>query len=143
MTVTEFLKSHVPFLSGLSDEEAAELAQKSQQLTFTAGQTIVMQGVTVDGLHVVADGSVTVHVKPKGKPSVQVAVLGPGEVFGERSIVEPGVAGATIKAEGPAMVILLTHDVFRALLEAHPGRKDYILQKIAERQQKPAPKPQG
>lgn len=140
MTVTEFLKSGVPFLAGLTDEEAAELAQKAQQLSFNQGQTILMQGVTVDGLHVVAEGKVSVHVKPKGGSSKQVAVLGPGEVFGERSIMEPGVAGATIKADEPSLVFLLTQDVFRALMETHPGRRDYIARKIAERQA-PAPKP--
>jgi CRP-like cAMP-binding protein len=140
MTVTEFLKSGVPFLEGLTDQEAAELAAQTQQLSFSAGQTIVMQGVTVDGLHVVAEGSVSVHVKAKGKPSAQVAVLGPGEVFGERSIVEPGVAGATIKAESPALIFLITQDVFRALIEAHPGRQDYIKKKIAERAARPAPR---
>ena len=92
MTVTEFLKQSVPFLAGLTEDQAHFLAKSAEQLVYRKGQTVIFRGVTVDGLHVVANGKVTVHAKV-GKEFQQVAELGPGDVFGETSIIEMTVAG--------------------------------------------------
>lgn len=119
MTVTEFIKTSVPFLSGLTDDQAHALAGACEQLSFNAGQTVVFRGVTVEGLHIVASGKVTVHAKvePKRKELVQVAELGPGDVFGETSIIEMGTASATIKssAEG-TLIFVIPQDAFRGIL---------------------------
>lgn len=142
-SVTEFFQSQVPFLAGMSAEEAKSLADGAQQVSFKAGQTIIMQGVTVDGLHVVASGKVSVSIKAKGKPAVEVAKLGPGEVFGERSIVEFGVAGATIKAAVDTQIFLIRQDVFLKLMADNPARKDFILARIEERRKPLANNPQS
>lgn len=133
MTVTEFLTQSVPFLTGLTEDEARTLASAAEQTTFKPGQTIIMQGVTVDGLHVIAQGKVGVWIKTPGKTAVQVATLPPGEVFGERSIVEFGVAGATIKAIEETLIFIIRQDAFLTIMESTPARKQYIIDKIAER----------
>ncbi|MDD5657204.1 MAG: cyclic nucleotide-binding domain-containing protein [Elusimicrobia bacterium] len=122
MTVTEFLKTAVPFLSGLGEEQAHELAVAAQQLSFTKGQTVLFKGVTVDGLHIVATGKVGVYAKPdKSRPAVRVAELGPGEVFGETSIMEMGTAGAAVKAaEDGTLIFVIPQDAFRGILERAP-----------------------
>lgn len=141
MTVTDFLAQNVPFLTGLSEGEAHTLAENAEQTTFKTGQTIIMQGVTVDGLHVIASGKVAVWIKPPGKTAVQVATLGPGDVFGERSIVEFGVAGATIKAAEETLIFIIRQDAFLKVMEDNPSRKQYILDKIAERRKPLAKNP--
>lgn len=141
MTVTEFLKDKVPFLSGLSEAEAAELAGSAEQVSFKPGKTVIMQGVTIDGLHVIASGQVSVWVKPQGKPAAEVAKLGPGDVFGERSIIEFGVAGATIKAVEETLIFIIGQDAFLKMIEAHPTRKEFFLAQIAERRKPLAKNP--
>lgn len=118
MTVTEFLQSQVPFLAGLNEDQARSLATASQQVRFKKGQTVLFKGVTVDGLHVVAVGKVSVHVKlSKGGTATVVAALGPGEVFGETSIMEMSTAGATIKAEeDDTLIFVIPQDAFRCIL---------------------------
>jgi cGMP-dependent protein kinase 2 len=140
-SITEFFKASVPFLAGISEEESRALAEAAQQQVFKAGHTIIMQGVTVDGLHVLAAGKVSVSVKAKGKPAVEVAKLGPGDVFGERSIIEFGVAGATIKALEDTLILFIKQDVFLRLIESNPARKDFILKKIEERRKPLAANP--
>lgn len=135
MTVTEFLKDHVPFLKGLTDEEAAALARSAEQKPVEKGQTVIFQGTTVDGLHIVAAGKVCVLVRAeKGKPPTQVAELGPGEVFGETSLVEFTVAGATIKgAEEGTLVFVLPEPAFRRVLESDPALRERTLALIESR----------
>ena len=137
MTVTEFLRSSVPFLAGLSEEQAHSLAVVAQQVCFSKGQTVVFKGVTVDGLHVVASGKVSVHVKTeKARSLVQVAQLGPGEVFGETSIMEMGTASATIKAdEDGTLLFIIPQDAFRVVLESNPEFRARAEALIATRKQ--------
>lgn len=145
MTVTEFLQSNVPFLKGLSDEEAHTLAQGAEQTVFAPGHMIIMQGTTVEGLHVIAQGQVAVWIKAKDKPSVKVATLGPGQVFGERSIIEFGVAGATIKSVEETLVFIIPQAAFLALMESNPTLKEFFLKQIEDRR-KPLvnnPKPEA
>lgn len=141
MTATEFFKGGVPFLEGLSDQDAQALAESAQRLAVPSGQAIIRQGITVDGLHVIADGKVSVSIKPKGKAPVEVAVLGPGDVFGERSILEFGVAGATIKALEDCAIFVVPQDTFRRLMEANPNLREHFMAKIAERRKPLAKNP--
>lgn len=118
VTVTEFLQNGVPFLAGLSGEQAHALAAASQQLSYSQGQTVLFQGTTVDGLYVVAAGKVGVWLKTdRTKPARLAAELGPGEVFGETSILEMTTAGATIKATADdTLLFLLPQEGFRSVL---------------------------
>ena len=140
MTITEFLRDSVPFLKGLTQEQAAQLAQAVEQKHYAQGQTVIFKGTTVDGLHVVAVGKVSVYVRPeKNKDWVRVAELGPGDVFGERSIVEFCTAGATIKgAAEETLIFVLPQNAFRDLLDNDPDLKTRTLALIEARTAKPA-----
>ncbi|MBI3507703.1 MAG: cyclic nucleotide-binding domain-containing protein [Proteobacteria bacterium] len=131
MTVTEFLKTSVPFLAGLTEEQAHALAESAEQIVFNKLQTILMQGETVDHVHVVATGKVQVVRKERGKDAVVLAELGPGDVFGEVSIVEPGVAGASIRAVDETLVFLISQAPFLQVLEGNPAVKERIMAEIA------------
>jgi CRP-like cAMP-binding protein len=145
MTVTEFLKTKVPFLSGLNDEQARALATAVEQLSCCRGQTILFRGVTVDGLHVVATGQVSVWVKPdQHRPAVVVAQLGPGEVFGETSILEMSTAGATVKAaEDQTLIFVIPQDAFRAILEQNEEFRARAQALVAARKKPGAPAKQA
>jgi CRP-like cAMP-binding protein len=143
MTITEFIVNHVPFLKGLTEEQAKVLAAAVEQRTFKSGQTVIFKGVTVDGLHVVATGKVAVFVRPdRNKEWVKVAELGPGDIFGERSIVEFTTATATIKGSAPeTLIFVIPQGAFVSLLDSDPGLKARVLTLIESRAPKPAAKP--
>lgn len=116
-----FLTSHVPLFAGISDEHLTDLAVSSELKPFKAGQTILFQGATVDGLHVVVMGKVSVHAKAAGKGIIKVAELGPGKIFGETSILEYGTASAAVKAvEDGTCVLVIPQDAFRRLVAESP-----------------------
>lgn len=137
----EFFKS-VTFFSGLSDREFLILAAACETTTFKPGRSIIMQGMTMEGLYVIESGKVAVWIKPKTGPTTQVATLGPGDVFGERSIVELGVAGATIKAIEDTALFLIRQEAFNQLMQEDATRRQFILDKIAERRQRLASNPE-
>lgn len=138
MTVTEFLQKHVSFLAGLTEDQAKTLATKAEQMSYKKGQTILFKGVSVEGLHVVATGKVSVHAKPeKGKDWVKVAELGPGDVFGETSIVEFAMAGATIKCDADGtLLFVIPQELFTDLMAADAAFKQRVLSLIDSRRPK-------
>jgi CRP-like cAMP-binding protein len=118
MDALTFLRERVSLFAGVNEENLTSLAAASELLSFTAAQTVLFKGATVDGLHVVISGTVGVFVKSTGKTLVRVAELGSGDVFGEMSIVEMGTAGATIKAgENGAVVLMIPQESFRHVLQ--------------------------
>lgn len=139
MTVTEFIQTSVPFLSGLTPEQAASLAAAAEQLSFKKGQTVLFRGVTVEGLHVVATGKVSVHAKldKNSKTLTQVAQLGAGDVFGETSIIEMGTAGASIKSdEDGTLVFVIPQEAFRLILAENAEFQARATSLIAARKKK-------
>lgn len=142
MTVTEFLLTQVPFLAGLTEDQALYLAKSVEQKPCRNGQTIIFKGVSVEGLHIVAQGKVSVHVKPEKKDWVKVAELGPGEVFGETSIVEFAMAGATIKSMADdTLIFVIPQETFRKLLLTDPDLEKRTMSLIDERRKSQQKKP--
>lgn len=113
-----FLASHVALFSGIPEEQLAPLVAHASLATYNPGATVLFKGETVDGLHVVCNGSVLVSAKQAGKGVVQLAELGQAEVFGEMSIVEQGTAAANVKAGASgATVLVIPQEAFRRLLQ--------------------------
>jgi CRP-like cAMP-binding protein len=112
-----FLQTHAPLFAGLAADVLDPLAASSELKSFKAGQTILFKGSTVDALHIVATGQALVVGKTGAGAAAVLAALGPGEAFGEASIVDSTVSGATVKAgEAGAMILAIPQDPFRRLL---------------------------
>ena len=117
MDALTFLSTQVPLFAGVSVEALTALAVHSKLEKFNPGQIVLRAGMTVDDLYVIAVGKAEVHVKVAGKGTACVAELGPGDIFGEVSIIEKSVAGATIKAGAAGAVVLLVPEApFRDLI---------------------------
>lgn len=142
MDALTFLSTRVALFAGIPEEQLAPLAGASTLSSYSPGQTVLFKGATVDGLHIVCGGGVTIHAKLPGRPSAQVAELGEGEVFGETSIVEMGTAGATVKAGGSgAMVLMIPQECFRRLLQLDEAFAVRVNTLIRSRKAVPSPQP--
>lgn len=136
MTVTEFLKTRVPFLQGVTEEQALALASRVEQRSYAAGQTVVFRGTSVDGLSVVASGRVAIWVKTKNGQPAMAAELGTGEVFGEGSLLDHAMAGATVRAvEDETLVFVIAEEAFFQALAANPELRARAESLLAERRQ--------
>jgi CRP-like cAMP-binding protein len=138
VTVTEFLKTRVAFLGGITEEQALALASRVEQRSYAAGQTVVFRGTSVDGLSVVASGRVGIWVKIKNAPApVMAAELKTGEVFGEGSLLESGMAGATVKAiEDETLVFVIAQEAFFEVLAEAPELRSRAEALLAERRRR-------
>ena len=89
MTTTDPLQvlRRVSFFDSLSADERDGLAVLLSEVEFAAGETIVREGDAADRWYILTEGSVVVERADLIGQNVNLAVLGPGESFGESALL--------------------------------------------------------
>mgnify|MGYP000004553601 CR=1 FL=1 len=122
-----------PLFSALDAEAAAALRASMTEKRVPRGGVIFSEGEPGDRMYVILDGKVKLgQTSPDGRESL-LAVLGPGEVFGELSLFDPGPRTATATAVTDTVVVGLGHADLRPWLTGRPEVAEALLQALAQR----------
>ncbi len=132
---TARLIAGVDLFATLSGEERLTLAAGCRSRIFAAGENVVRQGEPGHSLFFIESGRVGVFVDQPGRARVSVGELGPGQFFGERSLLTGEGRSATITALGDAMVMELDKASFASVLQAKPDMAEYLGRVLANRDQ--------
>jgi CRP-like cAMP-binding protein len=84
-----------------------------------ANQVIIKEGEGAKGLFLVVSGSVSV-TKKEGGGEIEVARLGPGDVFGEISLIMSRPSTATVATEEDTALLTLSADDFSEVTREYP-----------------------
>jgi CRP/FNR family transcriptional regulator, cyclic AMP receptor protein len=114
--------------TGLPDEQLRAIAGSAEEVEFPAGRVIARQGEVGTGFFVVVDG--TVRVVRDGE---LLATLGPGEFFGELSILDGQPRIAQVVTDEPTRCLALASWDFERILLEHPSLAIGILRGLASR----------
>lgn len=116
METADFLKS-VVLLAEFDPEELQKLSSMFQRTTFRPGDLVLEEGNANRALHVLASGRLQVTRQVQGH-EVALCDLIAGQTFGELSIIEDGVASASLKAVTEAEVLSMPmNELARFLME--------------------------
>jgi len=122
-----------PLFAALDDDAAAALRASMAQSTVPRGDVIFAEGESGDRLFVVLDGKVKLgQTSSDGREQV-MAVLGPGEMFGELSLFDPGERTSTATAVTDAILLGLGQRDLRPWLTGRPEVAEALLQALAQR----------
>ena len=95
---------------------------------------IFHQGDPADTLHLIAQGHASVRVTLPGGEFVIVAILGPGDAFGEVALVgSPRPRGATIMALEGCETLSLSRGQFESLRVSYPGVDRFLVELLSAR----------
>jgi CRP-like cAMP-binding protein len=125
------LLAGVPAFSHLPDPVLEDLASRLTEERFRPADRVVVEGDTDDRLYLIVEGRA--EASTIGSSGiVPLATLGPGELFGELSLLEAGSSRqATVTAVEPLLLLSLRATDFRLALDAHPeGRAAF--EKLAD-----------
>lgn len=122
------LLARVPLFSRCSPEELRTVAALALVNSFEAGQIIVTQGAPGTAFYLIVEGRVEV-VRDRST----IGTLGPGEFFGEMSLLDSAPRSATIRAIEPTSCMMLSSWDFRAALERHPSVAVKLLEAMTRR----------
>ncbi|HEU4407035.1 MAG TPA: cyclic nucleotide-binding domain-containing protein [Polyangiaceae bacterium] len=105
-----------PLFHGLAGEELYPVAEVSSVKAYAPGEPVVREGDPGDALYVVADGSFEVE-----RGGRDVRKLGPGDVFGEMSLLDGVPRAATVVASASGgRALRVPREDFEALLDESP-----------------------
>jgi len=120
-------------LFGAADDDVLSAVVRALRIRrFRRGDTIFHQGDPGDSLYVMASGSVKVVLpSEQGAEPAIVAVLGPGEFFGELSLLDGAPHSATIAAIEPSETLVLQRDAFLSLVDTDRDLRHALLVSVA------------
>ena len=125
-----------PLFSALDDEAATALRGSLAETTLRRGDVLFHEGDSGDRLFVVVEGKVKLgRTSADGRENL-IAVLGPGQMFGELSLFDPGPRSATVTAVTDAQLMSLTHDELLRWLDGRPAVARGLLLQLAGRLRK-------
>jgi small-conductance mechanosensitive channel/CRP-like cAMP-binding protein len=118
-------------LFALLDEDARrQLAARTRERVFGAGEVIVRQGDTGRSLFVVHQGEVVIRLEPDGR---EVARTHAGGVFGEMSLLTGDPRTATVAAARDSVVLEIDADALRDAVLNHPEALGAMSRLVVER----------
>ena len=100
------------------------------RVSLRGGETIVREGDAGSSMFVVARGELVVTLNPSAH---EVARLGPGDYFGEMSLLTGAPRTASVTAVTDVDVLEITVDAFRQFVLANPAAVERIGSAVADR----------
>jgi CRP/FNR family cyclic AMP-dependent transcriptional regulator len=112
----------VLFLFGqLNDDDVEWMLTAGTKRFVPAGGVLIRQGVPVDAVFILLEGTLAVWLKSRRGPERELARLSAGEIVGEMSFVDARPPSATVKALEDSTVFALSKAVLNRKLAADSG----------------------
>ncbi len=119
-----------PFFGGLSDASLELLIPMLVERRFEAGASVVAEGEPGRSMYVVHSGALVVGKLAASGRVIRMAGLGPGDFFGEMTLIEMQNRSATVEAESPTVLYELTAKNLYAYYKADIHAYVMVLQNI-------------
>lgn len=122
-----------PLFAALDEATATRLMDSMNPHQLARGEVVFREGDPGDSLYVILAGKVKLaRTSVDGRESL-MAVHGPGEMFGELSLFDPGPRLSTAYVVSDTDMISLGNDALRTFLADHPAVAMQMLAGLAHR----------
>jgi CRP/FNR family cyclic AMP-dependent transcriptional regulator len=119
---------HVPLLAGCTRKQLRAVARIAEIREVPAGTVLTRTGEPGDEFFLILDGRVEVDVSSRKRVK-----QGPGEVFGEMSLLDGRPRSATVSAETAARLLVIRRTDFALLLKKVPDLQRQLLVVLSQR----------
>lgn len=119
---------NVPIFKHLSKSELERLAGWLQVFSIPEGDLVVREGASAQEFFLIEDGEAAVL-----EDGERIAMLGPGDFFGEIGLLETGRRTASVIAATPMDVIVMYRNEFEQMKKELPTVADQIQAAIRTR----------
>jgi CRP-like cAMP-binding protein len=118
----------VPLFAGLPDKALTQVLALAKEVDHESGKPILEEDHSGVGFHLILEGNATVDVS-----GTEVARFGPGDYFGEMSIIDGLPRSATVTAAVDVRTLAITSWDFEGLMEQHPSMMRAMLVELSGR----------
>jgi len=109
----------VPLFAGFPEEQLRMLAAAVNRRNVPRGTIVIVEGDPTDSLYIIISGRLKVMMSDTEGKEVILAMLGPGEFFGEMGLIDDSPRSATVMAVEPCELITLAKKDFKKFLAEH------------------------
>ena len=124
--------SNIELFSDLSSPELAELASDFQWENYDLGSEIIKQGQEEHSFYILIEGKADVMVQKEGPRLWRVDSLGPGDTFGEFSLLNGKAACNTILCQEKCQVLALDAEGFARMLLRWPKLYQTFISRLSK-----------
>lgn len=118
---------------GLSKTERLALASRSQVREYAAGETIFLMGSSGNSMMAVLRGTVRISIPSADGKEIVLAILHPGEVFGEIALLDGKERTADAKAMSACKLAILERREVLSFFERNPLAWPKLVEILCER----------
>jgi CRP/FNR family cyclic AMP-dependent transcriptional regulator len=118
----------VPLFSALNRRHLDAIARHADEVKRDAGTVLARQGARGLEFLLIVEGSARVE-----RDGEVIAHLGPGDFFGEMSLIDGKPRSATVIADSPVFLLVVDVRSFGRLLETVPGLSNKVMATLCER----------
>jgi CRP/FNR family transcriptional regulator, cyclic AMP receptor protein len=118
----------VPLFAHCSQASLESVTSNADEVDVEQGRTLIKQGRPGDTFYVLLNGEADVVIDGKHRRA-----LGPGDFFGEISMLDRGPATATVTTTKPSRMMVMSHMQFRDAIKGNQDLLLQVLQSVAER----------
>ncbi|HEU0291872.1 MAG TPA: DUF1003 domain-containing protein [Anaerolineales bacterium] len=109
----------VPLFSEMDEQEVAGIRAIMEETRFKPGQVIIREGEVGDLFYVITEGHVEIIIRDAAGSDVVLQEAGPGEFFGELSMLTNEPRSARVRAVDQVTTLTLERDDFFEFLRTH------------------------
>jgi CRP-like cAMP-binding protein len=99
-----------------SDQELDMVRIVADEATYRDGQLIIREGAAGERLYLIDAGKCSITTQISGAGTEEISLLGPGDFFGEMSLLESAPVSATVYARGGCRLLWLERKAFDRLI---------------------------
>lgn len=122
-----------PLFTALDDAQAASLRASMDSVKIAKGGILFKEGDEGEHVYVIVDGKLKLGTSSTDGRENLLSILGPGEMFGELSLFDPGPRTSTATAVTDAKLLSLSHEKLIPWLKGNPEVSLHLLARLAQR----------
>ena len=122
-----------PLFTALDDAQAASLRASMDSVKIAKGGILFKEGDEGEHVYVIVDGKLKLGTSSGDGRENLLSILGPGEMFGELSLFDPGPRTSTATAVTDAKLLSLSHEKLIPWLKGNPEVSLHLLARLAQR----------
>jgi len=122
-----------PLFTALDDAQAASLRASMDSVKIGKGGILFKEGDEGEHVYVIVDGKLKLGTSSGDGRENLLSILGPGEMFGELSLFDPGPRTSTATAVTDAKLLSLSHEKLIPWLKGNPEVSLHLLARLAQR----------
>lgn len=122
------LLHRIPLFNAFDQRRLERLGMLADEVDVQAGKVLMRQGDSGSDMMVIVSGGVSVE-----RDGSRLNTLGPGDFFGEIALVDGGPRTATVTAEEPTRLLVITHRDFHSMMDEFPEVADQVMNALANR----------